>query len=336
MDEQLKALLERINALKSGQEDMQKSQEETTERMENMQRSQEETKERMENMQRSQEETKNELKEGMQKGLDDTKNELKERMEKCQEELKDSLEKKIDNVEEKINSVEEKITLKVEEKIAVVEEKIEKKVEPVEERIREQVDERIEGVVENFSLISQRMEDLKKKLLAGRNENKSKSVHVSAFPEPVLASPVPVPASPISVKLSTYDGKTNWEVYKTQFPKPMDGMKGSKHVSQQHPLEPEILQGIRTSADENKTPENRRKLSGICLQSRKAPQLGFLRLPSNCERNNLFQYFVDGLKEGEIQKAVRMANVQDLKSALLYALKVEATNEASYRDSHSV
>ncbi|GFX37057.1 hypothetical protein TNCV_1712501 [Trichonephila clavipes] len=55
MDEQLKALLEDINALKSGQE-------ETKEKMENMQRSQEETKEGMENMQRSQEETKNELK----------------------------------------------------------------------------------------------------------------------------------------------------------------------------------------------------------------------------------------------------------------------------------
>ncbi|GFW05846.1 uncharacterized protein TNCV_603181 [Trichonephila clavipes] len=42
------------------------------------------------------------------------------------------------------------------------------------------------------------------------------------------------------------------------------------------------------------------------------------------------------MKKGEIQKAVRMAGVQDLKSALLYALKVEAANEASYRDSHSV
>ncbi|GFX11708.1 hypothetical protein TNCV_4340541 [Trichonephila clavipes] len=42
MDEQLKALLEGINALKSDQEDMQKSQEEAKERMmENMQRSQE-------------------------------------------------------------------------------------------------------------------------------------------------------------------------------------------------------------------------------------------------------------------------------------------------------
>ncbi|GFV93288.1 uncharacterized protein TNCV_386521 [Trichonephila clavipes] len=61
------------------------------------------------------------------------------------------------------------------------------------------------------------MEDLEKKLQAGRNENESKSVHVSAFPEPVLASPVPVTAFTGSMKLSTYDGKTNWVVYKTQF-----------------------------------------------------------------------------------------------------------------------
>ncbi|GFU29207.1 uncharacterized protein TNCV_278201 [Trichonephila clavipes] len=61
------------------------------------------------------------------------------------------------------------------------------------------------------------MEDLEKKLLAGGNENKSKSAPVSTFPEPVLASPVPVTAFTCPVKLSTYDGKTNWEVYKTQF-----------------------------------------------------------------------------------------------------------------------
>ncbi|GFU58548.1 uncharacterized protein TNCV_4894801 [Trichonephila clavipes] len=49
-----------------------------------------------------------------------------------------------------------------------------------------------------------------------------------------------------------------------------------------------------------------------------------------------WKYFVDNLKEREIQKAVRMADVQDLKSALLYALKVEAANETSCRDSHSI
>ncbi|GFT68535.1 uncharacterized protein TNCV_248501 [Trichonephila clavipes] len=183
MDEQLKALLESINALKSGQDDMQKSQEETEERMEKGQQE-------------------------MQKCLDDTKNELKERMEKGQQETKKAL-----KVEERVGAVEKK----VEEEIAIVKEKIKRIKEQVEERIKEQVDERIEGVAEKFSLISQRMEDLEKKLLDGGNENKNKSMPVPAFPEPVLASPVTVTAFTGPVKLSTYDGKTNWEVYKTQF-----------------------------------------------------------------------------------------------------------------------
>ncbi|GFW20512.1 uncharacterized protein TNCV_4547791 [Trichonephila clavipes] len=48
------------------------------------------------------------------------------------------------------------------------------------------------------------------------------------------------------------------------------------------------------------------------------------------------EYFVDGPKEEEIQMAVRMADVKDLKSALLYALKVEAATQASYIDRHSI
>ncbi|GFS71284.1 uncharacterized protein TNCV_5050331 [Trichonephila clavipes] len=50
---------------------------------------------------------------------------------------------------------------------------------------------------------------IEQKLLAcGNATNESKFVP---------AALVPVPASPVSVKLYTYDGKTNWEVYKIQF-----------------------------------------------------------------------------------------------------------------------
>ncbi|PRD29442.1 UNVERIFIED_CONTAM: hypothetical protein NCL1_29414 [Trichonephila clavipes] len=44
------------------------------------------------------------------------------------------------------------------------------------------------------------------------------------------------------------------------------------------------------------------------------------------------KYFVGGLKDEEIQRAIRMTDVHDLKSAL----KLDAANEASCRDSHSV
>ncbi|GFV82325.1 uncharacterized protein TNCV_3443151 [Trichonephila clavipes] len=47
-------------------------------------------------------------------------------------------------------------------------------------------------------------------------------------------------------------------------------------------------------------------------------------------------YFVDGLKEEEIQKVVKMADVQDLKSALLYALNLEAATQGSHKDRYSI
>ncbi|GFU49129.1 uncharacterized protein TNCV_573681 [Trichonephila clavipes] len=333
MNEQLKALLEGINALKSGQEDMQRSQEE------------------------------------MKKGQEDTKNVLKDRMEKGQEDLKNALEKKIDNIEEKINSVEEIIALKVEEKIAVVEEKIEKKVGKEIERVKEQVKERIEGVAEDVSLISQRMEDLEKKLLAGGNENKSKSVPVSAFREPVLASPVPVTAFTGSVKLSTYDGKTNWEVYKTQFSIISEANGCTEGVKACHlaaSLRGEASEILRTLPDSDRLNLNslynaldlrfsykyskdyarlqmktRLQKTGESLQEyaseiERLANLAFSDHPATVRETISLQYFVDGMKKGKIQKAVRMADVQDLKSTLLYALKVEATNEASCRDNHFV
>ncbi|GFS93397.1 uncharacterized protein TNCV_2627891 [Trichonephila clavipes] len=62
----------------------------------------------------------------------------------------------------------------------------------------------------------QRVEDLEKKLLASRNAT-NESKLVPAAPAHVPSSAVPLTASPVAVKLSTYDGKTNREVYKAQF-----------------------------------------------------------------------------------------------------------------------
>ncbi|GFS51448.1 hypothetical protein TNCV_549101 [Trichonephila clavipes] len=76
---------------------------------------------------------------------------------------------------------------------------LEKKTDSVKEKIAAKMDENIG-----------RVEDLEKKLLPCENKNESKVV--PAFPVPVH-----VTASSVPVKLSTYDGKINWVVYKTQF-----------------------------------------------------------------------------------------------------------------------
>ncbi|GFV93578.1 uncharacterized protein TNCV_1988901 [Trichonephila clavipes] len=64
--------------------------------------------------------------------------------------------------------------------------------------------------------------------------------------------------------------------------------------------------------------------------------LAFSHHPATVHKGISLQYFVDGLNDGEIQKPVRIADVQDLKSALLYALKLEDPNEASSKDRHSI
>ncbi|GFU49807.1 uncharacterized protein TNCV_2930721 [Trichonephila clavipes] len=272
----------------------------------------------------------------LKNGQEETKNELKQKMQK----------------EKKINSVEEKIALKVEEKIAVVEEK----VAVVEERIKVQVGERIEGVAENFSLISQRVEDLEKRLLVCANKNESNFLP---------SSPVLVTASTVSVKLSTYDGKTNWEVYKTQFSIISEAngwTEGVKACQLAASLRGEAAEILQTLPDTERLNLNslynaldlrfsqkyckdfarlqmktRLQRTGESLQEyasevERLANLAFSDHPATMREAISLQYFVDGLKDGEIQEAVRMANVQDLKSAL----KVEAANEASCRDSHSV
>ncbi|GFW04059.1 uncharacterized protein TNCV_2051751 [Trichonephila clavipes] len=65
-------------------------------------------------------------------------------------------------------------------------------------------------------------------------------------------------------------------------------------------------------------------------------KLHFSDLPATMRDTISLQYFVDGLKDGGTQKAVRMADVQDLKSARLYVLKLEATTQASRRDRQSI
>ncbi|GFW03990.1 uncharacterized protein TNCV_2051061 [Trichonephila clavipes] len=113
------------------------------------------------------------------------------------------------------------------------------------------------------------MEDLKKKLLARGNENKNKIVPVSAFPEPVLASPVPVTAVTGPVKLSTYDGKTNWEVYKTQFSLISEAngwTEGVKPCQLVAPLREEAAEVLQTIPD-----KERLDLNSLC----NAPVLGF-------------------------------------------------------------
>ncbi|GFX96816.1 uncharacterized protein TNCV_1648511 [Trichonephila clavipes] len=105
----------------------------------------------------------------------------------------------------------------------------------------------------------------------------------------------------------------------------MDGLKSQKYSKDYTRLQ------LKTRPQ--KTGES---LQEYASEVERLTNLSFSDHPETTREIISLQYFVDGLKEGEIQKAVRMADVQDLKSALLYALKLEAATQASHRDRHSI
>ncbi|GFW13429.1 uncharacterized protein TNCV_1879311 [Trichonephila clavipes] len=170
----------------------------------------------------------------------------------------------------------------------------------------EQVEERYERVAGNFSLISQRVEDFEKKLLAcGNAMNESKFVP---------AAPVPVPASPVSVKLYTYDGKTNWEV-------------GEASEVLQTLTDTELLNlnslynaldlrfGRKFSKDyarlqmktRHQKPEE--SLQEYAFEMQRLTTLAFSDFSANVREMISLEYFVVGIKDEEIQMS-KILNLQ--------------------------
>ncbi|GFT72357.1 uncharacterized protein TNCV_3609081 [Trichonephila clavipes] len=73
-------------------------------------------------------------------------------------------------------------------------------------------------------------------------------------------------------------------------------------------------------------------LQEYAFEIQKLTILAFSEFSANVRETISLQYFMDGLRDEEIQRAERTADVQDLKSAL----KFEAVTQASCIDRHSI
>ncbi|GFU98105.1 uncharacterized protein TNCV_1491291 [Trichonephila clavipes] len=192
---------------------------------------------------------------------------------------------------------------------------------------------------------------------------------VNLMRNPSVQFPIPVPASPVSVKLYTYDRKTSWEVYKIQFCIISEAngwtekIKACQLVASLRGKSAEVLQtlpdtkrlnlntlyndldlrfGQKYSKDYARLQMKRRlqktgeSLQEYAFEIQRLTSLAFSEFSANVRERISFEYFVNGLKDEEIQRAVRMEDVQDIKSALLYALRLEAVNQVSCIDLHSI
>ncbi|GFX11925.1 uncharacterized protein TNCV_2997091 [Trichonephila clavipes] len=105
-----------------------------------------------------------------------------------------TMDKKFEEMEGRIKSVENKF----ENKFVDIENKFENKFEDMESKLEAKIFEKVEAVSISFR---SDLEKLKQKVMTGQGDEFK----------------FQAPYSKPSIKLSTYDGKSSWQVYKTQF-----------------------------------------------------------------------------------------------------------------------
>ncbi|GFU79395.1 retrovirus-related Pol polyprotein from transposon 412 [Trichonephila clavipes] len=177
------------------------------------------------------------------------------------------------------------------------------------------------------------------------------------------------PYSKPSIKLSTYDGKSSWQVYKTQFSIVADANQRDSHTKAC-----QLAASLRADAADilQTLPETQRldfdalvnalelrfgekcvkDYSRLQLKSRqqkvsetlqelatdveRLSHLAFSDCPTEVREVLALQHFIDGVRDPEIQKALRMADLKDLKGALVFAMKFEAAQQATRKDRHPI
>ncbi|GFV94884.1 retrovirus-related Pol polyprotein from transposon 297 [Trichonephila clavipes] len=177
------------------------------------------------------------------------------------------------------------------------------------------------------------------------------------------------PYSKPSIKLSTYDGKSSWQVYKTQFSIVADAnqwdsqTKACQLAASLRADAADILQtlpetqrldfnalvnalelrfGEKCVKDYSRLQLKSRQqkvsetLQELATDVERLSHLAFSDCPTEVREILALQHFIDGVRDPEIQKALRMADLKDLKGALVFAMKFEAAQQATRKDRHPI
>ncbi|GFY16361.1 retrovirus-related Pol polyprotein from transposon 412 [Trichonephila clavipes] len=172
-----------------------------------------------------------------------------------------------------------------------------------------------------------------------------------------------------SIKLSTYDGKFSWQVYKTQFSIVADAnqwdsqTKACQLAASLRADAADILQtlpetqrldfdalvnalelrfGEKCVKDYSRLQLKSRQqkvsetLQELATDVERLSHLAFSDCPTEVREVLALQHFIDGVRDPEIQKALRMADLKDLKGALVFAMKFEAAQQATRKDRHPI
>ncbi|GFU53195.1 retrovirus-related Pol polyprotein from transposon 412 [Trichonephila clavipes] len=257
-----------------------------------------------------------------------------------------TMDKKFEEMEGRIESVENKF----ENKFVDIENKFENKFEDMESKLEAKIFEKVEDVSISFR---SDLEKLKQKVMTGQGDEFK----------------FQAPYSKPSIKLSTYDGKSSWQVYKTQFSIVADvnqwdsQTKACQLAASLRADAADILQtlpetqrldidalvnalelrfGEKCVKDYSRLQLKSRQqkvsetLQELATDVERLSHLAFSDCPTEVREVLALQHFVDGVRDPEIQKALRMADLKDLKGALVFAMKFEAAQQATRKDRHPI
>ncbi|GFW26519.1 gag-Pol polyprotein [Trichonephila clavipes] len=293
-------------------------------------------------------EMKSELTASMNANMTEMKSELTASMNANMTEMKSELTANKEELKSDLKGIGDKLTTmdkkfeEMEGRIESVENKFENKFVDIENKFEN-----------NFEDMESKLEKLKQKVMTGQGDEFK----------------FQAPYSKPSIKLSTYDGKSSWQVYKTQFSIVADAnqwdsqTKACQLAASLRADAADILQtlpetqrldfdalvnalelrfGEKCVKDYSRLQLKSRQqkvsetLQELATDVERLSHLAFSDCPTEVREVLALQHFIDGVRDPEIQKALRMADLKDLKGALVFAMKFEAAQQATRKDRHPI
>ncbi|GFU71105.1 retrovirus-related Pol polyprotein from transposon 412 [Trichonephila clavipes] len=297
-------------------------------------------------------EMKSELTASMNANMGEMKSELTASMNANMGELNNKLTANKEELKSDLKGIGDKLTT-MDKKFEEMEgriESVENKFEDMESKLEAKIFEKVEEVSISFR---SDLEKLKQKVMTGQGDEFK----------------FQAPYSKPSIKLSTYDGKSSWQVYKTQFSIVADAnqwdsqTKACQLAASLRADAADILQtlpetqrldfdalvnalelrfGEKCVKDYSRLQLKSRQqkvsetLQELATDVERLSHLAFSDCPTEVREVLALQHFIDGVRDPEIQKALRMADLKDLKGALVFAMKLEAAQQATRKDRHPI
>ena len=79
-----------------------------------------------------------------------------------------------------------------------------------------------------------------------------------------------------------------------------------------------------------------KNLQELATDIQRLSHLAFLDCPAETHEDLALQHFIDSVWDTETKKALRLADLKDIASALVYAHKIEAAQQASRKNQHTI